>query len=424
MRTRIILVGYYHAADGFLGGLKALSKLKNAIYDFFPLSAYKNEYRNNPEIIEDHLAKFINAEKHVYVGTQLNKDCEDDMQNIIIWWHNTNLFFEHIENVKKKCTANNKWVYYSWDDPTSMKYFVPLHSNQFRHFDLCVTCDQSSHNFYYLGGAQKVVFAPPGFDTEIHHPIKEENETDRLKYECDINLVCTNLYDDDDPKHINRKHLLNKLIEDGRFKIHLYGPESFKNQYPAIYKGYSKFDELHKIFHYSRISLCTHVTKLGFGYINERTTQILGSGGLLFIDNIRGLSEILENPGECVIIDENNYCNQIHNILEMYKSNPQRIKTIRDAGHKRAMESYQWSNWAQIIVDGLAEDDDDDVNESDNVTETKSELFNLLCSTYISNTPLNGKLQLIEDLAESTNKIDINKFVNSNVESVIRHSSH
>lgn len=419
MSTRFIIVGYYNLSEGFLGAANALLKLvPNSICDFFPLTLYSREYPNNLEIIADHLSKFINGTGAIYDGTklhELNNEPDKIKRSVVIWWHNTKFMFDYLGLIKSNIDKKTEWIYYSWDDPNALQHFKPKNRNYFKHFDLCISCNKSSINFYLLEGAAKAVFSPPGVDLNVHHPLLKEDMSDKVKYYCDINLVCTNLYEDSKPGHLNRKQMLDALIKDGRFKIHLYGPEHFKQLYPSIYKGYAKFADLHKIFHYSSISLCTHVTKLGYGYINERVCQILGSGGLLYIDNVGGLSELLDTSSDCIIIDENNYCDQLNTILDTYKNNPDHITSIRAAGYDIALNSLQWKNWADVIITHLN-------GETNDTSNLYSELFNLLCSTYVSNFPITGKLKLIESL--TLKGVDINKFINSNMENIHRHSNH
>ena len=46
--------------------------------------------------------------------------------------------------------------------------------------------------------------------------------------------------------------------------------------------------------------------------MNERVILILGSGGLLLVDKVDGIDEILVPNKECVILDKDNFSNIIY----------------------------------------------------------------------------------------------------------------
>jgi spore maturation protein CgeB len=118
--------------------------------------------------------------------------------------------------------------------------------------------------------------------------------------------------------------------------------------YPVHYRGWIPFNESRKVFSNSKINLSTHVAPDGYKYLNERVTQILGSGGLLLVDKVNGIEEIFKNE-ECVIIDENNYVNQIKHILFNYSE----YEKMRIRGLEKAKKDLSWNSWAQTIVEGI-----------------------------------------------------------------------
>ena len=83
--------------------------------------------------------------------------------------------------------------------------------------------------------------------------------------------------------------------------------------------------------------------KKQYKYINERTFMILGSSGLLYIDDILGLSEVIKHD-ECVIINKN-YIPQIVNILDNYQD----YYLTRYKGHQRVINNHTLDYWASYI---------------------------------------------------------------------------
>jgi len=146
-------------------------------------------------------------------------------------------------------------------------------------------------------------------------------------------------------QYINRKTLIDTIyqnMEKLNIKFHIYGPTKFKNMYPKAYKKFVNYYDLNKVFNYSKINICTHVNNKYSMYINERVSLILGSSGLLYVDNIKDL--FVQNNKECIIIDQKDYLNQITQILQNYDD----MYLIRYNGHQKS-KSLTWSKWSDII---------------------------------------------------------------------------
>jgi spore maturation protein CgeB len=82
-------------------------------------------------------------------------------------------------------------------------------------------------------------------------------------------------------------------------------------------------------------------------YINERVCQILGSGGLLFLDHVKDIDKVLNTAEDCVIMswDLDQVVNQIKEILENYSNYEQKKLN----GLKKALNQLTWNNWAEIV---------------------------------------------------------------------------
>ncbi len=144
-------------------------------------------------------------------------------------------------------------------------------------------------------------------------------------------------------QYFNRKELIDKLLNETEFNIHIYGPESLKLTYPDNYKGFVKYDNLNEVYNKSRINLCTHVCHTKSKYINERTILILGSGSLLLVDPVKNLDQLITDK-ECVYFNRDNIIEKITHIL----SNYDQYESIKIAGYEKSKE-YTWDKWAEKI---------------------------------------------------------------------------
>jgi hypothetical protein len=335
---KILLVGYCALLEGFQGAMKSLNKLYDYEIDFFPLFTYWKHHTN-----EDSLKYLVEFAKGNLKNELIYDTCvktSKSQPDIILWWY----FPLSPDQLKKIKTALNVLhIFYSWDDPFRLE---SLQKNMiYGLMDICYTCCERSISFYKENGCTNVYYAHPGYDPEIHHPAKDD------RYQCDISIICTNLYENTNQSgfNINRRKLLDLIYKNQDIKLHVWGPDFLQEIYPKAYKGYITFNESHKVFSNSKISLNTHVRRNGMKYINERTCQILGSGGLLLIDDINGIDELMDRYKECVIINETDPVGQIKYILKNYSN----YLSIKKAGLELAQQKFTWDTWAQIIHQGI-----------------------------------------------------------------------
>lgn len=319
---KITLIGSHHLADGYLGAANALRRLDYEV-EFLPATAYKNEF----------------PKSHVKM---LNSKLKKSDSDAVLWWRSESLNASELAFVKKAC--EKPFILYSWDDP--LQWENDEIDKKCASLDMAFSCCKDSLEMYKKNGCKMAFYAPPGFDPEVHYPEEDEN------YKCDISMVCTNLYEDPNITsypHINRRDLINAIINfmpDLDFRI--YGPEDLGNKYPLNYKGWIRFDESRKVFHNSKINLCTHIRPDGFMYMNERVAQVLGSGGLLMVDKVNGIENILDLENECTTIDfeyNNTISGKIKDILKNYD----KYEQVKANGLKKAKEELTWDNWAQIV---------------------------------------------------------------------------
>jgi hypothetical protein len=154
-------------------------------------------------------------------------------------------------------------------------------------------------------------------------------------------------------QYINRKELIDNLYSNrDKFKFYIYGPKFLMDLYPECYRPYDiknnryevPYHGLNKIFNNSKINICTHTHCQYDGYLNERVGLILGSGGLLYIDKIKGLENIYVDGVDCVYMRKENYIEQICEIITNYDD----YYKIRNNGHEKN-KSHTWDKWAKYI---------------------------------------------------------------------------
>ena len=328
----LLIIGYCNLHDGFLYASNALKKLNYNIF-FFPYHNYVIQQNNNRDNI---LIDFI----------------KNNNINVILWWYN-NITFETINNIKNTFKIKN--IFFNWDPflynynkynsliwkekiDERLKYY-PLMDSILSCFEKEVTFCKTICNIFYT---------PPGFDKTIS---KYEYNSD---YQCDVSIVCTNLYDytyefPDEATNITRYSIVHKLYEHrGKIKFHIYGLEKFRSLFPDCYKGFISYNDSNKVFSNSKINLSIHPILYELNsenssqeYFSERLPQILGSKGLLVTNS--NLSSYLKKNIDYIHIDNNSdWFEKFINII----NNNDSYNIIRENGYKKGLQYYQWDNWA------------------------------------------------------------------------------
>jgi hypothetical protein len=222
-------------------------------------------------------------------------------------------------------------------------------------FDMVVTsCEANLHKYKIMAGVKKVLFLPHSFDPMYFHPLTEEEKDDEdlLDFDCDVSMILYTLYDDPFFKnqYVKRKQLLDDLIQNTDLKIKLYGPSFLKEVYPDNYVDEAWYLEQNKLFNMSKLNLVTRPTNLKKNFITDTDLKIMGSGGLLLIDNFKGMSTIFKKDENCIVINKENYIDQIKDIVKNYKD----YQNIRSAAAKDSLQ-YTWNNWVKNIHIGYVQ---------------------------------------------------------------------
>ena len=317
---KITIICYYELKDALASAGQALEDLGYQI-NSYPLFQTIHDVNDKMENYFEKFDDFLTRTK----------------PDIILWW-----YFYILVNDLRKIKGKHPDIYhifFNWDDPYSWAGDSHL-PEKCQFLDLAVITCKETLDCYTKNGAKKAIFCPPGYDPKINFRQSVDN-----KYKCDLSFCCTNLYQD--KKHfpdqvINRKKLIDELVKDSEINFHLYGPDFLSKIYPNHYKGLVVYKDLNKLFNSSKINLCTHVVSNKDGYINERTVLVLGSGGLLLVDQVKGLDDII--PTDCFIfLDTENYVTQIKKILNSdYDS-------VRINAENFARDNLTWKHWAKKI---------------------------------------------------------------------------
>lgn len=322
-KKRLIIVTYYGIYEQFIYVKKGLELMDYEVYNF----SY---------------TQTVNEGGSVYDGM---KDMINKIRpNYILWW-----VFNIDANVLYNITQIDtkiRHLYYNWDEPYNWIH-VDAESKAKYLSSAFITC-QETVSKYIGAGTLHAYCLYPGYSPSVHYVM------DNIEYKYDVSFICTNLYENltEYPDQIvNRKKIVEDLYDAHKNKeiiFALFGPDKFKSMFPEAYQGFIKYDDTCRAFNESKINLCTHVVGNKKGYLNERVFLILASGGLLLIDPIPGVDDILINGYNCIFINKNRIIQQVRRILDNYDKY-QNIK-------KNAVETaknYTWNDWAMRLEEKL-----------------------------------------------------------------------
>ena len=338
MNQNILMIGYCHLADGFLGGARAFEKMGFTI-TFFPYYSYIMDKREDKE-------------------TDIISIIKDKNINICLWWCNavSESSCSFIMNHLKEHAINVIHIFYNFDpflyeyEKYNSFFWKPLIENKkevYPCMNYIFTCFEKEIQYF---SSLPIYYAPPGFDTSIS--FYEENKD----FECDISIVCTTLYDSFeehpfDAVSLSRWEVVHTLYTNRHlYTFHIYGPEKFKTLFPECYRGFISYNDSRKVFSNSKINLSIHTLTKELHkdystseYFSERVPQILGCRGLLATNSF--LSHLLKPNRDYIFLDEN-WFSSILNIIQ----SSMKYDIIRNNGYKIASQYYTWNNWSNSII--------------------------------------------------------------------------
>lgn len=328
-RKSTILITYYGIYEQFTYVESIMRKLGYDVYDF-PFN------------------KTINEKGADGCVASMCQMIDDHNPSICLWWTLNIDPSDFYKIVSKNKTV--KHIYFNWDEPYNWK---PCNlSSKAKYLDISlITCSETTER-YINSGTKHSYCVYPGYCPELHKPYWLSGEP--IQYLYDISFICTNLYQDKTQypdQIVDRKKLVDTIYNNQKvygYTFAIFGPEQFKEMYPDSYKGFIKYNDTSDMMNRSRINLCTHVVGNKKGYLNERVFLILGSGGLLLIDPLPGVEDILVNGENCLMIDQTRILRQIKLILSNYEY----YHKVKQNAYKTA-SSYTWDEWGMRVEEKI-----------------------------------------------------------------------
>ena len=315
---KVLIIGYYHLADGFKAFSDTLDP--DIVVDFFPLL----HYRTNSIDPSDDLSYKLSGVTHV------------------LYWNN---FLDRaILSKIKNISDGIKTIRYNWDPhlPSDHSEYYQLMEKNLDLFDLIITVNPVEKKYWQSKG-HRVDFCGSGFNPKITYPMPSDPI-------ADVSIVCTNLYDKIPLEHVrfSRKKLVDLLYQCPEINFKIYGPEKFRSEYPRAYSGYVNYQDCPKVFSNSKINLCLHAYSYlsdrdtGEEYYSERLPQILGCKGLMLSET----EYTFIKPGvHYVLLDVSDPIGQIKGILNNYAD----LDQIRENGYQYSLEHLTWKNLVKMI---------------------------------------------------------------------------
>jgi hypothetical protein len=319
---KLLIVGWYNLINPIITAKDYFTILGYDVY-FLPLLYYNQKYSG--EQLSNALISFIK-----------------NIDPVVMLWWNWESSKEVLYEIKIK-TQNILHILFNWDHPFCLSSWDNNNNRKIiskNIWDICFLTADCKLDEYINSGSDEAYYLRMFADENIHFP-----EIDK-SYECDVSFICTNLYDDKvifPNVIVNRREILTNIINNG-FNVHIYGPEHLKDIFPNQYKGFCHFLNNNKVFYNSKINLCTHVDN-GYKYCNERVGTILSSGGLMMCDKVDGIETILTNNKDFILFDENNYIEQIRDIINNYD----RYVHIKENAVITARNKFSPKYWSEFI---------------------------------------------------------------------------
>ena len=251
--------------------------------------------------------------------------------------------------IKNQVPPTIKFIGYSWDPLLFNERHCELKIKMIRELDNYVTGDATEIRLLQQQGLNNILYAPSGFDPKVTYYVKDDN------YECDVSIVCTNLYDDVkmfplEDVRLNRKVLVDLLYQErATIKFHVYGPNFLSQLYPDCYRGFVTYANSARVFANSKINLCLHAVSFNSLndqlYFSERLPQILGAKGLLYCETL--YSTLLIPNVNYILADLIDPIGQIKTILQNYTQ--AYYTNIKNNGYQLAINHLTWDNLRQAI---------------------------------------------------------------------------
>ena len=327
---KLLIVSYFNLRESLLCAANALQD-KGYEISSYPLLERKTSM---PDQWPSDFAQIISEER----------------PDIILWWY-IGVPYEQLASAISAANASGKimQILYNWDDPYVWTQSTNEMDRKASLFDIAfVSCEQTLER-YKSHGTAHAVYLLPGFDLGLHYYTPREDVPE--KYRSDVSICCTNLYTDDsmypDQLHPTRYEIVRALYEKYKYsppeiEFAIYGPENLQNLFPKCYRGEVSYPETRLVFAGSRINICTHVVGNQEGYMSERVPLILGSGGLLWMDQVPQ-TLITDEHATFIEKSRDNIVQQVKRLLDSD------LVKLRKSGFRMASQNLTWRHWAEKV---------------------------------------------------------------------------
>tara|TARA_Y100000741_G_C18260467_1_gene560358 strand:- start:3023 stop:4021 length:999 start_codon:yes stop_codon:yes gene_type:complete len=311
--TNILVLGYYHDADGYLAFTDILRNYCNNVI-FFPYIHYYNHHKNDLiQIIE--------------------KELITNNIKFIFFWHNIDTITLHmpflIELGKLKNKLNIKLFNFNWDPDykhTNFNYNPNIFDYIFTSNPFLIK-NKTNYNIFYTGFNENTSYYK--FDS---------------KYLCDVSFIGTNLYNNNEWENneFNREKILDTIIQNKEIKLSIYGTQNIAlEKYKPFYKGFINYNKSYIV--YSNSLFCLNISPLNniefnsFYYYSERLPQILACGSIMISNNNFG-KLLIPNVDYIHVTD----LSTLNDIIIEFKNNPEkREKMIKNYKKKINLFNYK-----------------------------------------------------------------------------------
>jgi hypothetical protein len=316
MKLGVVL--YFGPSDNLASAMRQLQKLSSTPLLYYPL-----------------MQRRISSSERQTVTQELANwsSCLDT----VLWWH-LDITPDEMRMIRRITSPSIRHVIYNWDEPYRWRsqadwaQVVPL-------FDgVVMTCKDSAQRYRALGVRCWVAY--PGYST-----CSVSDNKNPMLLECidKASFVLTNAYANVQVyphQTINRSQCLSSLGGE----LVVYGVARSATGEWAEDRVISYEDSLF-VFKHSALNACTHVTNQFAGYMNERVSNILGNGGLLWVDNVSGLEEFLIDGWSCVVMQQELLREQVAHVLR----NRSYYDRVRSNGQFVAQQCLKWSKWLRTM---------------------------------------------------------------------------
>lgn len=368
---RLIIVAYYELRDSLQSASSAILKLVPPNADItissYPLLEMRNRFgvqgatSSNGGTDEGSSEQLLLLVEHFrdFVMSTTTAAAAESAAAAVLWWYMGVPY--HVMSQMVAAVAPLPQYLFNWDDP--FVWSLPENEMELKAslFDcVFVSCEESTQ-WYLQHGAKRAVYLLPGFDPDVHFPSAEETPpparaVDVNIEEVDVSICCTNFYKENSSNSYSsqlsptRYEILRALAKHldthpGAFSVAVYGPSWLKSDFPEFYRGEVPYSRTREVFCRSKINICTHVVGDRVGYLSERVSLVLGSGGFLWMDKV---PQNIVTEKEAMFIDPARPVPE--QVLELLAAPPEMRLAKQAAGYALAMQRLTWYHWAAEII--------------------------------------------------------------------------